>query len=90
MQYTATSYAEPLVRVFDDALRPRRDLQVSHADESRYLVSRVRFRQRVADVVADRVYDPVVRVALGARRSLRGGSRTAASTATWASRSPRC
>ena len=51
MQYTATSYAEPLVRVFDDALQPRRDLQVTHADESRYLVSRVRFRQRVSDVV---------------------------------------
>ena len=60
MQYTATSYAEPLVRVFDDALQPRRDLQVTHADESRYLVSKVRFRQRVSDVVADRIYDPVV------------------------------
>jgi hydrogenase-4 component B len=77
MQYTATSYAEPLVRVFDDALQPRRDLQVSHADESRYLVSRVRFRQRVSDVVSDRVYDPVVRVGLGlgvAARRIQNGS----------------
>ena len=31
MQYTATSYAEPLSRVFDDALRPERDLEVTHA-----------------------------------------------------------
>ena len=52
MQYTATSYAEPLVRVFDDALQPERDLEVTHLDESRYLVAQVRFRQRVADVVA--------------------------------------
>jgi formate hydrogenlyase subunit 3/multisubunit Na+/H+ antiporter MnhD subunit len=77
MQYTATSYAEPLVRVFDDALQPRRDVQVSHADESRYLVSQVRFRQRVSDVVADRVYDPVVRGAawLGvASRRIQNGS----------------
>jgi formate hydrogenlyase subunit 3/multisubunit Na+/H+ antiporter MnhD subunit len=77
MQYTATSYAEPLVRVFDDALQPRRDVQVSHADESRYLVSQVRFQQRVSDVVADRVYDPVVRGAawLGvAARRIQNGS----------------
>ncbi len=77
MQYTATSYAEPLVRVFDDALRPRRDLQVSHADESRYLVSKVQFRQRVSDVVSDRIYDPVVRVALSLgvySRRLQNGS----------------
>jgi NADH:ubiquinone oxidoreductase subunit 5 (subunit L)/multisubunit Na+/H+ antiporter MnhA subunit len=65
MQYTATSYAEPLVRVFDDALQPTRDVEVSHADESRYLVSQVRFRQRVTDLVADRVYEPVVRASLG-------------------------
>ena len=77
MQYTATSYAEPLVRVFDDALQPRRDLQVSHADESRYLVSHVRFRQRVTDLVADRVYEPVLRVSLGvgeAARRIQNGS----------------
>ena len=77
MQYTATSYAEPLVRVFDDALQPRRDLLVSHADESRYLVSHVRFRQQVTDVVADRVYEPLVRIVLGvgeAARRIQNGS----------------
>ncbi|MCU0266707.1 MAG: hydrogenase 4 subunit B [Actinomycetia bacterium] len=61
MQYTATSYAEPLVRVFDDALRPSRDLQVSHAEESRYLVQRVEFRQQLSDVVEDRAYLPAAR-----------------------------
>jgi hypothetical protein len=77
MQYTATSYAEPLVRVFDDALQPHRDVQVTHADESRYLVSRVRFRQAVTDLVSDRLYVPVVRVSLAvgvAARRIQNGS----------------
>jgi formate hydrogenlyase subunit 3/multisubunit Na+/H+ antiporter MnhD subunit len=60
MQYTATSYAEPLVRVFDDALAPSRDLRVTPAEESRYLVHRVEFRQRVVDQVEGRLYRPVV------------------------------
>ncbi len=71
MQYTATSYAEPLVRVFDDTLRPARDLQVTHADEAQYLVAQLRFRQRVSDVIADRVYEPVARGALAAGRGAR-------------------
>lgn len=61
MQYTATSYAEPLVRVFDDALRPARDLHVSPIEESRYLTQTVEFQQRVTDRVEVRLYRPVVR-----------------------------
>ena len=30
MQYTATSFAEPLQRVFDDVLRPDTDIEVTH------------------------------------------------------------
>lgn len=63
MQYTATSYAEPLVRVFDDALQPDRDVEVTHAVESRYLVERVQFRQRLGDVVEARAYRPLLSVA---------------------------
>lgn len=77
MQYTATSYAEPLARVFDDALRPERDIEVTHASESRYLVERVQFRQQLADVVEVRVYRPAVRLAdrFGlAARGLQNGS----------------
>jgi hypothetical protein len=60
MQYTATSYAEPLVRVFDDVLKPSRDVQVTHVAESRYLVERVRVEQRVSDVFETRLYRPVL------------------------------
>jgi formate hydrogenlyase subunit 3/multisubunit Na+/H+ antiporter MnhD subunit len=62
MQYTATSYAEPLARVFDDALRPETDLEISHTSESRYLVERVRYRRRLDDVVEATVYRPAIRM----------------------------
>jgi hydrogenase-4 component B len=77
MQYTATSYAEPLARVFDDALRPERDVVVTHAAESRYLVERVQFRQRVVDGVEDWFYRPLLavvdRIGVAGRR-LQNGS----------------
>ncbi|HET6739175.1 MAG TPA: proton-conducting transporter membrane subunit, partial [Kribbella sp.] len=37
MEYTATSFAEPLTRVFDDVLQPEKDVNVTHHAESRYL-----------------------------------------------------
>ncbi|HEX2806519.1 MAG TPA: hypothetical protein VHN80_10160, partial [Kineosporiaceae bacterium] len=60
MQYTATSYAEPLMRVFDDALRPVRDVEVTATGHSGLFVERVRFRQRVGDVVEMRAYRPAL------------------------------
>jgi formate hydrogenlyase subunit 3/multisubunit Na+/H+ antiporter MnhD subunit len=77
MQYTATSYAEPLSRVFDEALRPERDIEITHSEESRYLVEAVRFRQQVGDVVESRVYRPLIGLMdrLGeAGRALQNGS----------------
>jgi hypothetical protein len=63
MEYTATSFAEPLQRVFDDVLRPDRDVDVDHRTESRYYVEAVRFRQGIRDAVEHHVYDPVLRAA---------------------------
>ncbi|QLY28097.1 hypothetical protein H0264_22135 [Nocardia huaxiensis] len=62
MQYTATSFAEPLQRVFDDVLRPDTDIEITHVAESRYLVERVSYRTRITDAVEDRLYRPVIRV----------------------------
>jgi hydrogenase-4 component B len=77
MQYTATSYAEPLARVFDDALRPERDIEVTHASESRYLVERVQFHQHLDDVVEVSLYRRLLtlldRAGMAARR-LQNGS----------------
>jgi len=64
MEYTATSFAEPLVRVFDDVLRPEHDVNVTHYAESRYLIESVRFRQRVPDRIEARFYPPLIAAAL--------------------------
>lgn len=77
MQYTATSFAEPLQRVFDDVLAPRQDLDVTHHQESEYLVERVRYQQRVPDRLEHRLYGPVlaaVRASAQAARRLANGS----------------
>ncbi|MQY14522.1 Hydrogenase-4 component B [Streptomyces sp. RB5] len=60
MAYTATSFAEPLQRVFDDVLAPEQDVDVTHTRESVYLVERVRFQRRVPDRVEHRLYRPVL------------------------------
>jgi NADH:ubiquinone oxidoreductase subunit 5 (subunit L)/multisubunit Na+/H+ antiporter MnhA subunit len=64
MQYTATSFAEPLQRVFDDVLRPDTDIEITHLDESRYLPNKVAYRTHLRDVIEDRLYRPLL-VALG-------------------------
>lgn len=62
MQYTATSFGEPLQRVFDDVLRPDTDIEITHLAESRYLVDKVAYRARISDMIEDRLYRPVTRV----------------------------
>lgn len=63
MEYTATSFAEPLQRVFDDVLQPVQDVDVTHHRESRYLVAAVAYRRRVPDRVERRLYAPVLAAA---------------------------
>ncbi|NUU23956.1 MAG: hydrogenase 4 subunit B [Streptomycetaceae bacterium] len=60
MAYTATSFAEPLQRVFDDVLAPDQDVDVTPVRESAYLVERVRFQRRVPDRIEHRLYRPVL------------------------------
>ena len=60
MAYTATSFAEPLQRVFDDVLAPEQDVDVTPVRESAYLVERVRFHSRVPDRIEHRLYRPVL------------------------------
>ncbi len=60
MEYTATSFAQPLQQVFDVVLRPDVDVEVSHVATSAYLVERVRFRSQIVDAVELRLYRPVL------------------------------
>ena len=66
MQYTATSFAEPLQRIFDDVLRPDTDIEVTHAAESQYLVDKITYRTKIADAIEDRFYPPVIQVVAAA------------------------
>ncbi|WP_369827112.1 proton-conducting transporter membrane subunit [Mycobacterium sp. E188] len=61
MQYTATSFAEPLQRVFDDVLRPDTDIEVTHSAESQYLAEKITYRTRIVDAIEERCYTPVIR-----------------------------
>ena len=77
MQYTATSFAEPLQRVFDDVLRPDTDVDVTHHVESRYMAESVTYRSRIGDAIEERLYRPVLRavaVAAGLARRAHTGS----------------
>ncbi|WP_405654250.1 proton-conducting transporter membrane subunit [Streptomyces sp. NBC_00019] len=77
MAYTATSFAEPLQRVFDDVVAPEQDVDVTPVRESAYLVERVRFQHRMPDRIEHRLYEPVLRALAGAgqaARRLAGGS----------------
>lgn len=71
MQYTATSFAEPLQRVFDDVLRPETDIEITHATESRYFADRIVYRTRIADAIEERLHTPVLRVVSAAATLMR-------------------
>ncbi|GEL24252.1 hypothetical protein PSU4_32060 [Pseudonocardia sulfidoxydans NBRC 16205] len=60
MEYTATSFAEPLQRVFDGVLASEQDVDVSHHRESRYLVAAVSYRRALPDRVERRLYTPLL------------------------------
>lgn len=66
MQYTATSFAEPLQRVFDDVLRPDTDIEITHAIESQYFAEKIVYRSRIADAIEERCYSPVLQAVAAA------------------------
>ncbi len=88
-QYTATSFAEPLTRVFDDVLRPEHDLDVTPLGESRYLIESVSYRQRVPDRLEARLYPPVLAAAEPGGEWSRGSPKGGC-TGTWRTASPAC
>lgn len=76
-EYTATSFAEPLQRVFDNMVQPETDVDVDHHAESRYLVAAVEYRRRIPDRIERRLYAPVLAAARAwgeAARRLANGS----------------
>jgi hydrogenase-4 component B len=58
MEYTATSFGEPLSRVFEDVLSPAHDLDVSQVAESRYYVEAATFHTSLDDAFERHLYRP--------------------------------
>jgi len=71
MQYTATSFAEPLQRVFADVLRPDTDIEVTQTPESHYLADKVTYRASIADAIEERFYTPVIQLVAAAAQLVR-------------------
>ena len=61
MEYNATSYSEPLVRVFRSSLQASQLVDVVRHDASPLLVEQMTFTQETGDVVEDRLYLPAAR-----------------------------
>jgi hydrogenase-4 component B len=60
MQYTATSFAEPVQRVFEDVLAPQTDVAVTPHAESRYIIEQMTYQRRVPDRIEHRLYRPLI------------------------------
>ncbi|MFZ0531431.1 MAG: proton-conducting transporter membrane subunit, partial [Propionicimonas sp.] len=61
MEYNATSYSEPLVRVFRSSLQTSRAVDVVHPDQAPLLVEEMAFTQETVDVIEERLYLPATR-----------------------------
>ena len=63
MEYNATSYSEPLVRVFRGPLQASQLVDVVYHDESPLLIEQMTFTQETGDVIEERLYLPATRLA---------------------------
>ena len=63
MEYNATSYSEPLVRVFRGSLQASKVVDVVHHDQSPLLVEQMTYTQETGDVIEHRLYQPATRLA---------------------------
>ncbi len=61
MEYTATSFGEPLTRVFEDVLHPSHDIDVSHVAESRYYTEAAVIHTSLDDAFERHLYRPADR-----------------------------
>ncbi|MGB7964554.1 MAG: proton-conducting transporter membrane subunit [Propionicimonas sp.] len=64
MEYNATSYSEPLVRVFRSPLQASQLVDVVRHEESPLLIEQMTFTQETGDVIEDRLYLPATRWAV--------------------------
>jgi len=77
MEYTATSFAEPLRRVFAELYRPTKELTIDFHPESKYFVQSIEYKSDIMPLFERWFYDPflwLVRFTAQQIRQLQTGS----------------
>jgi len=60
MEYTATSFAEPLRRVFSELYRPTKDVTIDFHPESKYFVQSIEYKSDIRPWFEEFIYEPLV------------------------------
>ncbi len=60
MEYTSTSFAEPLRRVFAELYRPTKELTIDFHPESKYFVQSIEYKSDIRSWFEEFIYDPLV------------------------------
>ena len=60
MEYTATSFAEPLRRVFAELYRPNKELTIDFHPESKYFVESIEYKSEITPWFEKALYRPFV------------------------------
>ncbi|MCL4504404.1 MAG: hydrogenase 4 subunit B [Chloroflexi bacterium] len=71
MEYTATSFAEPLRRVFAELYRPTKELSIDFHPESKYFVKSIKYSSRITPLFDRVLYDPLLRLVQRISRQVR-------------------
>ncbi|HSP61681.1 MAG TPA: hypothetical protein VLQ90_01730 [Pyrinomonadaceae bacterium] len=77
MEYTATSFAEPLRRVFAELYRPTKELSIDFHPDSKYFVQSIQYRSEVTPWFEKAPYGPLlwfIRFVASLVRRLQSGS----------------
>ncbi|MCX6069214.1 MAG: hydrogenase 4 subunit B [Chloroflexi bacterium] len=62
MEYTATSFAEPLKRVFAELYRPTKELTIDTHPDSKYFVQSIEYKSAITPLFERLLYDPFLRL----------------------------
>lgn len=71
MEYTATSFAEPLRRIFAELYRPSRDVTIDFHPDSKYFVQSIEYRSEITPLFERWLYDPILRLIRFTARQVR-------------------
>jgi hydrogenase-4 component B len=71
MEYTATSFAEPLRRVFAEIYRPAKELTIDFHPESKYFVQSIEYTSEITPLFDRVLYDPLLRLVRRVSRQVR-------------------